>query len=92
MWAITSFAGSTPAAVSASSATRPDFAAALVCTITGAPVSVWAAATAATMRGTSPTRPCSSTANLMNPAFTPESAIPSVSSRTKMAASASAVR
>ena len=45
MWAITILVGSTPAFVSASSASSPVFAGAFVCTITGTPVSTAAAAT-----------------------------------------------
>ena len=58
MWAMTMRDGSTPALVSASSASRPVLAAAFVWTMTGAPVSTAAAATAARMRGMSPMMPC----------------------------------
>ena len=59
---------------------------AFVCTITGAPVSTLAAATAARMRGTSPMIPCCSTAHLRNAALTPVSSMPSRISRTKSSA------
>ena len=58
----------------------------------GAPVSTAAAATAARIRGTSPMRPCRSTAHLRKAALTPVSSMPSRISRTKNSAIASGLR
>ena len=54
-----------------------------VCTMTGAPVCRWAAATARSTRSTPGVMPAWSMAHLSSPARTPVPAMPSVRSRTK---------